>query len=70
MEIKSRIVRIYPSKPAGSGSFPIKFTLHWDVKLGEYVLCRPRLFGYTHYTLEEAQDMVKILKEAKKECKK
>jgi hypothetical protein len=61
MEIKRETVRIIGKNYKGKGN-SIKMEVHWSKSNGEYVLCIPRLFGWIHFTIEECEDMIKILK--------
>lgn len=58
---------VYITTKGASRGYPIKFKLHWDNDTKKYVLCLERLFGYDHFSIEECEDMIKILKEANKE---
>ena len=61
MELKSKKVSIINKNNKELFSLPTRFKIHWDKKLGEYVLCHERLFSYSHYSLEEINDMKRIL---------
>jgi hypothetical protein len=42
---------------------PIRMRVHWNMEQGQYVLCK-RFFGigWVHFTIEECEDMIQILK--------
>jgi hypothetical protein len=63
MELKSETVRVINKNYKGRGN-SIRMRVHWDKENGQYVLCINNFFSfnYTHFTLEECEDMVKILK--------
>jgi len=61
MEIKSEIIRIIPKNYKGHGN-SISMRVHWDKDNGQYVLCLRRFFGWWHFTIEECEDMIKILR--------
>lgn len=61
MKIKYKTFKFYP-KNAKEG-VAIVLNLHWDKDVQEYVLCDKRLFRWTHYCLEDVQEMLNILKE-------
>ena len=60
MIIKSEIVEIYPRK--AKKGIPMEFRVHWDNDLEEYILCRG-IINHLHFSIEECEDMLKILKE-------
>ena len=62
MEIeKAKKVWIIPKDYKGDNT-AINMIVHWDKELGQYVLCMRRFFGYVHFTIEECEDMIRILK--------
>jgi len=64
MEIKnSETVRII-SKDSSEGNpgNPITMRVHWDRDTKQYVLCLRGVFFYTHFTIDECEDMIQILK--------
>jgi hypothetical protein len=61
MEIKEKVFKIN-NKKANMFQTPIELTLHWDSGIKEYVLCQNHLFSYTYFSIEEVEDMLRILK--------
>ena len=71
MELKYRKIRLYP-KGLTKG-VPTSLRLHYDKYLQQYVLCQTSTgilgLGYTHWSVEELQDALKILKKENRSMK-
>jgi len=65
MELKIEKVSLAPK--GYKKGFPLKLLVHYDKDCEQYVLCYRRTFGWVHFTIEECEDMVRILKKYQKE---